>query len=96
MTITRYVDGRYERFELTKEELLEACKSHFAKQNEEFIRGFVDEDTDFDHLSAEEKEDMIKDVAYQMVSYITVEDADYDAFYECSKDYRRHGDEEDM
>ncbi len=93
MVITRTINEKEIKIELTEDELLEACKAHFAKQNEEYIKGFVDEDEDFDHMSVEEKEDMIKDIAYRMVDYITVEGDDYEAFYECSEDYR--GDTED-
>lgn len=97
MKITRIVDGKELEFELTSEELVEACKQHFANENAEYIRSFVEEDEDFADLSEEEREEIIKNVAYDMVKYIQVdrEYADYAAYYECSKDYRRnYGDDE--
>ena len=88
MFIKRVIDGKEIKIELTKEELLEATREHFAKQNEEFIRSFVDEDEEFCQWSDEEKEEMIRDIARQMVSYVQIEGDDAELFWELAEEYR--------
>ena len=61
MTIERTIEGKIFEIELTEEELLEACKQHLAKANEEFIRDLVEDDEDFKDLSDEDKKALIKD-----------------------------------
>lgn len=103
MTIKRVIDGKEIEIKLTENELLEAVREHFAKQNEEFIRSFVDEDEEFSCWSEEEKADMIRDIALQMVDHIQIEGDDAEVFWELAEEYRDksfdddedYGDDED-
>ena len=95
MKIKRTIEGKEVEIELTEDELYEACKRHLAKTNEAYIRGFIDEDEDFEHLTPEEKEDIIKAIAYDMVDHVSIDYGDYDVFYECSEDYRDSCDDDE-
>ena len=88
MIIKRVIDSKEIEIELTEEELLEATREHFAKQNEEFIRSFVDEDEEFAQWSDEEKEEMIRDIAWQMVDHIQIKGDDAELFWELAEEYR--------
>lgn len=89
MKIKRIVDGKEVDIELTKEELQEATREHFALQNEEFIRDPVYNEEEYDDMSDEEKEEMIHEIARQMVDHITIEGDDFSLFLELAAEYRK-------
>ena len=89
MTIQRVINGEEIKIELTKDELRRATRELFAQQNEEFIRSFVDEDKEFAQWSEEEKEEMIRDIAWQMVSYVQIEGDELERkLWELAEEYR--------
>ena len=95
MTIKRVIDGEEIEIELTENELFEAVREHFAKQNEEFVRSFVDEDEEFSCWSEEEKADMIRDIALRMVDHIQIEGDDAELFWELAEEYRNNDFDDD-
>lgn len=66
MIITRTINGEKTKTELTRKETHEACGTHFALQNEEFIRRTIYECERFDSMTDEEKGDLIKDAVLKL------------------------------
>ena len=88
MKIKRIVNGKEVEIELTKEELQEATREHFALQNEACFRSTVFESEEYDDMTTEEKEKMLHEIAYQMVDYIIIEGDGFDVFFELVEEYR--------